>query len=358
MQKKAKRDFGPPIDDFTVDPADVGKVIELEQKGATKPKRQTSALLTDVQNNPKGHTSDLLKISGIEVALPADIEDRWRYAIDKTNMSAISAAQAGYALLCIKEELGHGEFVLELDKRGLKNTVSKNNMRIAKLLMEMPENIQKSLTQMSKSQLVVIAKLEPEQIEMLAESDDFDELSQLSVRELDRKLRRTEMQSRLKDIKIEELEESALAAKHKSNKWPEPVLHVREEAALANLHICNQADELERLMDEMRSMNFQVSLDKNPEVQQTQLNAAASQVWQAVVTAANRVNLLVEVYRSLGLTEFGLTAATPDLDQKELRRIGTLWQTERLLDEMKAATAKAKRTNNARKGKPGRPKKV
>jgi len=368
MFKKKNRDYGGEVDlevdPFEVNPED-GNVVPIEEaikdgeeqglNDSDSNGRTSAQLIETGESNSNARTSAHLNLSGIDIALPSDKESLWRYVVDKTNLSAISAAQAGYALLTLKEQSEHGEFKDELIKRGLNIRASQESMQIATTLLNQPEKVQQSLTQMSKSQLITIAKLEPEQIEMMADSDDFDELSALSVRELRAKIRELQHSNEIKELDLVDAKEKVIAARQRSTKFPEEVLHIRAEASLANLMICKQADDLESLLNQMQSTDFNMALDSDPQNADTEGNAALAMVHQAIATSLVRLHRLMDDYKAMGAKEFILEDFAPQLDDEELKRVGAMWNIEKDIANREKAEAKVKRTNEARKGKRGRP---
>ncbi len=173
--------------------------------------------LQEVEEGQENIQTLLAMMEPIAVSLPPDTGGLWEYAIHQINASAASKAKAGLALLMLKERVGHGNFVKELEAREIAYRTAADAMGVAKLLLRLPPSKVRALTHLSSSKLIELARLPEETIQEIAETEYFDgkpldELDRMSVRELKDKVRR------MNETHGQELEAARRVAQEKERK--------------------------------------------------------------------------------------------------------------------------------------------
>jgi hypothetical protein len=130
--------------------------------------------------------SDLKLHAGIsdllEVDLTATAEAKWVAASAHARRGVIHYAAFGLLLKSIKEELPHGEFQPELDRRGFEYRTAARAMRYAEYVFSQPEQQQGRLLEMPVSKVAALAQADPEVVEVLME--DGETVEQTTVRGL------------------------------------------------------------------------------------------------------------------------------------------------------------------------------
>lgn len=166
---------------------------ELQTRGLEAESQQAMQQLAD-QNLPESVRLILRKAEPIGIELPGDEPSLWEYVVRETTESAIRKAKSGFALLVLKERLGHGNFVQGLADREIPRSTAGEAMNMAKLLLKIPESKQKLFVGLGVKKLNLLARLPDETIEEMAETELFDgqpvdELKLKSTRELQKAIR-------------------------------------------------------------------------------------------------------------------------------------------------------------------------
>jgi hypothetical protein len=120
--------------------------------------------------------SDLKIHSGVkarlEIDLTAAVENRWGAARLHSEAIGMHFAATGLLLLSIKQELPHGEFLPELERRGFEERTARRAMRYAEYVFSQPEQQQARLIEMPVTKVSVLAQADPEVVELLMEDGE------------------------------------------------------------------------------------------------------------------------------------------------------------------------------------------
>lgn len=134
-------------------------------------------------------------MSSISVSVPADADGAWDYVVENFNKSAANIARAGFALLQLKEQVGHGSFKPAIEERDIPYRMASEAMRIAKFLAVQPPSKVRALVHLGSTKLVELARLPEESLQKLEETDEIsgmtlDAIDRMSTRELQQEVRK------------------------------------------------------------------------------------------------------------------------------------------------------------------------
>jgi hypothetical protein len=181
----------------------------------------------------------------IAVDLPDDTEALWGLAMELENAAAQVAAKQGLVYLALKSRVDHGAFLPELADRGLAPRRAQECMRIAQMLLALPEATRARVALLPKRQLIPLASLDPEVLDQAVEQGelDLDDEALMQPAELRRRIRAMKQELARKDIDVEAAEMAAEQARADADavlgrgqyRYPASVVRARMEgAALAD----------------------------------------------------------------------------------------------------------------------------
>lgn len=143
--------------------------------------------VSDMSDGGKSDTlSDLIvspDFAGrISVDLTASVEARWTAAREHEELGKARFAALGLLLLSIKKDLPHGEFMLELERRGFEERQSRRAMAYANYVFTQPAQQQARLIEMPVTKVAALAGADPDVVEALM--NDGDKVEKTTVRGL------------------------------------------------------------------------------------------------------------------------------------------------------------------------------
>jgi ribosomal protein S6 len=327
-------------------------VLEVQPE---KSNTQTPAgLQTAATDDSSGAKQLGMVLGGVEILLPPTIQERMQLAMTERNQSAIHAARAGYFLLSVKENTGHGEFLKELEKAKWPERDAQDCMAIASMLLKHGPEIQDRLTRMNKSNLIQLTRLEPETIKELAESEELDELASMTNRELAKEVRYLKQVGQDLTMKLQ-LEKQKGKELKKPHKWSEEVIRIREESNLYGNQVGYMADQFQILMSGLQSHDWQLDIARDNVKEEVRV--ASQTLYLNIVDSYRRLKRLVVEFHEADIPYFNVDR--PDdletLDDAELSKLRTLTQMMKRQNENDKKDRHVVRTNKAREGKRGRP---
>jgi hypothetical protein len=154
----------------------------------------------------------------IQLVIPDTPQETWDEVVRLEEQAFINTAKRGMLLMTLREAVGHGKFKRELKERGIGTSSAFNALTVAKMLISLPNSKVQTLglLNFNKTQLVEIARLPLQTLESL-DDKDLDNLSDLSVRELKKELKRLTNEKQESDINaadaINELERERIRKK-------------------------------------------------------------------------------------------------------------------------------------------------
>lgn len=343
-----------------------GKVIDQSAPQAES-NTQPAAYLDDESQNSKRQPAAVLEnegsaqdtqlgliLGGVQITLPETIEERMQLATVERNQSAIHVARAGYFLLSVKENCDHGRFKEELDRAKWPERDARDCMAIAKMLLKHGPEIQNKLTKITKTNLIQLTRLEPETIEELAETEELDEFSTMSKRELAEEIKvlKRDAQTLADRLTLEQKERSELKKPHK---FGEEVVRIREESNYYAEQVGFSADQMQMLMLDIQRGDWQLSFKDGRE--DDEIRIASQTLYLNIVDGYRRFKYLVEEFLNSGMVDIDIER--PDelepLDDAELSKLRTMTQVLKRTQEAKKRDRHVERTNAARSGQRGRP---
>jgi hypothetical protein len=181
----------------------------------------------------------------IAVDLPDDTEALWGLAVEMENAAAQMAARQGLVYLALKQRVGHGGWYEALAERGLSNQRAGECIRIAQMLLALPEATRARVALLPKRQLIPLASLDPEVLDQAVEQGelDLDDEALMRPAELRRRVRALKLELARKDLDVEAAEMAAEQAREDADavlgrtrhQWPASVVRARlEGGALAD----------------------------------------------------------------------------------------------------------------------------
>lgn len=301
------------------------------------------------------HTNLVTQVfAGLKIDLPATTEEQWDLATRFFNASVANAARCGWVLNRIREETPEGEFKAELDRRGFEKTEAYAVMKIAAALVRLPEKEQRSLVALSKTKILALARLDEEKISELARGETvdgvaLDDIEKMSARQAKTELRRL----RLEHSNTQKELRQATKNVEPDKRWPAEVARIRGEAQYFSVTIAHAADNLEKLLVELRNDLPRHVSDGQQGV--VEFGAAARTVYQAIAGPLGLFNILlqrfVEQYE-LGDYVSNDPGDVPLLSQAEAQ---TLYDNWRLICQGEIADQKLRESDRRLKAHRGRP---
>lgn len=135
------------------------------------------------------------------IVISGGVDDRLSRAAGAYNAATRLAVEAGYLLLSVKTEIGHGQFDERVSALGLSRQRSSELMRMAKFASSLPQAKRAELLSIPKTKALMLASADQEVLEVLLE-DGADDLDGLSVRELRSKI--ALLKAQLTDTQVNE----------------------------------------------------------------------------------------------------------------------------------------------------------
>jgi len=145
--------------------------------------------------------SDASAAQSLGIVISGSAQDRITRAVLAYNQAARMAVEAGYLLLSVKAEVGHGQFEGGVEELGLTRYRAAELMRQAKFITTLPEAQRAEMLALPKSKVLALASADPEVIEQLLEDGDVSDLDDLSVRGLRQRIR--ELEAGVTDIAVQ-----------------------------------------------------------------------------------------------------------------------------------------------------------
>lgn len=135
---------------------------------------------------------DAIAAEQLGIVLGGAIGDRITRAVVSYNMAARLAVEAGYLLLSVKSEVGHGQFMDSVEAIGLPYRRAAELMQSAKFISTVPQAQRAELMTLPKSKVLALASADPAVIEQMLEDGDVSDLDDMSVRGLRQRIRSLE----------------------------------------------------------------------------------------------------------------------------------------------------------------------
>ncbi|OUX84092.1 MAG: hypothetical protein CBC03_14505 [Pseudoalteromonas sp. TMED43] len=121
----------------------------------------------------------------LNIAMPQSVAECMDRVVFLANRQFTDAAEAGFILLNVKQQVEHGEFKQLLESAGIHYRTAARSMAIAKMLSSLPKakSDKLSLLNMSQHQLSELTKVPLESIAQL-DDEDLDVLAETSGKEI------------------------------------------------------------------------------------------------------------------------------------------------------------------------------
>jgi|GEM_PF-2797860 len=295
---------------------------------------------------------DAIAAEQLGIVLGGAIGDRITRAVVSYNMAARLAVEAGYLLLSVKTEVGHGQFMDRVEALGLSYRRAAELMQSAKFATMLPEAKRAELLTLPKSKVLALASADPAVIEQMLEDGDMSDLRSLSVRAMRLRFKEIEDESakRVKRLEAELAHRDAVIQKLKKREVQrefDPLTHmVRDECLAYQGGIDVNTQSLGALFDEVAK--------DSPDAPEWHLRL--EQIWFAVHAASARVALLLERVRQEMPIPYPEQATTPNmLTPDEAERWALEWDTMTSQAKVSAAVRAELRAQDGPRGV-GRPK--
>jgi hypothetical protein len=177
----------------------------------------------------------LLKVSDgfkekMHIDLTASIEDRWNKARAHSESESANRAAFGLLIQSIKNDLPHGHFLPELERRGFEKRAAQQAMAYAEYVFSQPPQHQDRLLEMPITKVNALAGADPEVVEVLM--DDGDTVEQTTVRALVNELKAAKARATTAQANANAKDEiiNALQKKKRLSDFSAATQAVRDEA--------------------------------------------------------------------------------------------------------------------------------
>lgn len=298
--------------------------------------KKTDLVERDEQREAQATVERLTQLTRVlDIALPEQTDEMWHYVQALENEAAVNMAKRGFVYAMLRERVGHGSFLKELESRSIGRRSAYNAMNVAHMLTTLPAGKVKALSVLSGSKLIALASIPPETLEeMEAQGDlDLDDVDQMSVRDLKHHLRRERLAREKAEMQRDNLQRltAEAADTRRSSDWHPLVARVRMDSTALAEQAGLAIDELEALLAELESPLAMRDLDAAAQgVASTTLYANLRAVY---AKASRLVRVVRESFPEADVDDTGLTLFT---DEEAAR-----WQSVRavMLAEHRAKAA-------------------
>lgn len=121
----------------------------------------------------------------LNIVMPNSIAECMDRVVFLANRQFTDAAEAGFILLNVKDQVPHGEFITLLEQRGIHQRSARRSIAIAKMISSLPKSKTDKLSvlNLNQHQLSELTKVPLESIAQL-DDDDLDVLAETSGKEI------------------------------------------------------------------------------------------------------------------------------------------------------------------------------
>lgn len=128
-------------------------------------------------------------VARADLVLPESIPELWQSVVRHLNSACLSQANAGMALLMLKERVPKGQFIAELERQDIPERTAREAMQVAKALLRMPSRVRDAAQGISGQKILALAKLDDDTLQLIDEEGSIagrplDQLELMSRREL------------------------------------------------------------------------------------------------------------------------------------------------------------------------------
>lgn len=301
------------------------------------------------------HERDLAQWLDIRLDRPSD--ELLTSAVAKANRSVQLFVESGLELIAWRGQCDDGEWLPLLESRGLKRQRAWEHIRLARFMARVKPADRPKMLGLPKTKVILLANAEDDVIETLIEDDEeFDATAALTTRELQQRIRELEKEKHGLSVRLETAQierDHALQMKEPDMRWLPEVQAVRDEAMYATGVAMRALDDLDQVLSALRDLP--VALDAAGESSaDSQYNAAAGAVYQAIAGPLGRVNQLLLRYRGeLGLDDEDLPEHLPVLSDMEAKQFYDNWKLMTRIAHSEKQERELDRRRRAHRGKPG-----
>jgi len=154
--------------------------------------------------------------AGLGIDLGGSLDDRADRAAEHMNRSQRHMLASGLLLASVKNDCKHGEFAGLVEERGFEYRAARRAMQYAEFVLSRSDAERELLIGLPKSKVLALAGADAEVIDAVLTGDGEDDISALSVRALQERIR--ELQADLTDATVQR--DSAEAEQKKLKKSP------------------------------------------------------------------------------------------------------------------------------------------
>ncbi len=197
----------------------------------------------------------------IGAVINGTIKSRLDQVVKSSNEAMVLIVKAGLSLISIKRECEYGEFVTQIEKRGIQERRAQEMMNYARFAASLPDGQRAKLMELPKTKAMLLASADAEVIEEYLDDDDsFADLQGLTVRDLKQELRQAKAAIADANVKNDTLQNDLKQAAQKRSSAlsggavPLFVEDTRHEAAALNHKICLCVDDMQRMNGELLQM--------------------------------------------------------------------------------------------------------
>lgn len=121
----------------------------------------------------------------LNIVMPQSVAECMDRVVFLANRQFTDAAEAGFILLNVKDQVPHGEFIALLEQRGIHQRSARRSIAIAKMISSLPKSKTDKLSvlNLNQHQLSELTKVPLESIAQL-DDDDLDVLAETSGKEI------------------------------------------------------------------------------------------------------------------------------------------------------------------------------
>jgi len=227
-------------------------------------------------------------LSDFDIDINATPEKQLKAAVADSNDLTYLAFRAGLRLIHTKQQCAHGEFEKLLEKANYTTQKASELMAMGRMITSATPKEINQIIKLPKTKLAGFARLEYSTLsETLADERAFSELSDMSVRDFNKRIKNLSTELDTRNKKIQQLSDQLQSKKIIDKDQPDYFDMIRQESNAAATKITLSCDDLQGLTDELEKA-IQTG---DPELAKFNALAAASLFTQSRAAAAHALRV-------------------------------------------------------------------
>jgi len=308
-----------------------------------------------------------LELKPISEVMKLSDEERFNHAAIGHQLELAGILYKGFSLLGLKENLGHGEYMSALAKRGMGKDEAWKATNLAVLSTRVSAPNFAALRNLSPTKLGMMAKWDDDELDAFFSGQEvrgitYDDAITYPTREMDRRIKASQTSNNELEQKIEKQnialakaeEEIRLYKKSKNSiegfDYPPSVERVRIESSVLGSQAIQCLDDMEQFMVELTQAS---DLNRDKKKQEAEFSAGACTLYINLKSVYSKASYLLKWFEETVGDDYMPTDPidTPLLTQEEAMQIFNMREVMLIEHGMEKQARESQRKSNRRKNK-------